>query len=239
MGGIPPPMFSAIPPTLSLPRKGGGGPSAFTLSASITAITKPGNPAPEPMSTQVLRGGQGSSWAESAKWRCQMASSVLGATRLMVFCQWRRSRLVGGQAIQRFPGDMEGRGKVIRSADGARLMLVTCRLGHAACIAGFPADFERWNVSRETIQRSIPRTACLPLCPAVQHSISRNPPWLCNVLGFVYVISGTSRSGLIRPSAEQDAQEKDQGDPGRAIQFHRERRASWRRRRQGRRRGYA
>ena len=42
------------------------------------------------------------SWAESAKWRDQIASSVLGATRLMVFCHWRQQGLVSQEFINRF-----------------------------------------------------------------------------------------------------------------------------------------
>ena len=73
-------------------------------SASRIASTSPGKPAPEPRSSQRLASGGASarSWAESAKWRCQTSSSVLGATRLIVFCHCLQQGRVSLEPVERF-----------------------------------------------------------------------------------------------------------------------------------------
>ena len=72
---------------------------------SMIASTRPGKPAPEPRSSPALRRRRRQReqlGAESAKWRDQMSSRVLGATRLMVFCHCRSSARKPLEVVQSF-----------------------------------------------------------------------------------------------------------------------------------------
>ena len=65
---------------------------APATSASWIAITRPGKPAPEPISTQRLASGaSGRSWAESAMWRVQTSAKLAAEMRLVAVRQ-RASR---------------------------------------------------------------------------------------------------------------------------------------------------
>ena len=64
----------------------------WTVDTPRMARTKPGNPAPLPISTrQSTRGGRcARNWAESSIWRRQRSSRLPDATRLRVFCHLAR-----------------------------------------------------------------------------------------------------------------------------------------------------
>ena len=60
------------------------------ISASAQAITKPGNPPPEPRSAQIRASGASArSCSESATWRVHSVASVEDATRFIRRCQAR------------------------------------------------------------------------------------------------------------------------------------------------------
>ena len=91
------------------------------LPASRMATTSPGNPAPEPRSSQSRAfGARARSWAESAKCRDQRAARVEAATRLVRACHWVSRFGVAGQPVDCFTWNFKGFREILRSTDGRR-----------------------------------------------------------------------------------------------------------------------
>ena len=111
----------------------GEGASVFTLPASITATTRPGKPAPDPRSTQVLAcGAKAKSWAEFGEVAVPNGVQRARGNQIDGFLPVAQKLLVDGQALEGLTGNMKDSGKVIRAADGAYVMLMAGPLGHAA-----------------------------------------------------------------------------------------------------------